>query len=74
MSAVTTGAWLLSNHVSGMVPPQDGATMRSDTQSVTIAADPERVFAFVADGSSLPRWAIGFAKSARPDGSGWTVS
>lgn len=48
--------------------------MRSDTQSVTIDADPGRVFAFVADGASLPRWAIGFAKSARPDGSGWIVS
>jgi uncharacterized protein YndB with AHSA1/START domain len=47
--------------------------MRGDTQGVTIAAGPGRVFAFVADGGSLPRWAIGFAKSARPDGSGWIV-
>jgi Polyketide cyclase / dehydrase and lipid transport len=48
--------------------------MRSDTQSVTIAAAPEQVWAFVADGANLPRWAIGFAKSARPDRSGWIVS
>ena len=47
--------------------------MRSDTQSVTIAAAPEQVLTFVADGANLPRWAIGFAKSARPDGSGWIV-
>ena len=48
--------------------------MRSDTQSVTIAAAPEQVWAFVADGANLPRWAIGFAKSVRPDGAGWIVS
>ena len=48
--------------------------MRSDTQSVTIAATPERVLAFVGDGANLPRWAIGFAKSVRPDGAAWIVS
>jgi uncharacterized protein YndB with AHSA1/START domain len=48
--------------------------MRSDTQSVTIAAAPEQVWTFVADGANLPRWAIGFAKSVRPDRSGWMVS
>jgi uncharacterized protein YndB with AHSA1/START domain len=48
--------------------------MRSDTQSVTIAASPEQVWAFVADGANMPRWAIGFAKSARPDMGGWIVS
>lgn len=47
--------------------------MRSDTQSVTIAATPKAVWAFVADGANLPRWAIGFAKSARPGGRGWIV-
>ena len=47
--------------------------MRSDTQNVTIDAAPERVFAFVADGLNLPRWAIGFAKSVRKDPSGWIV-
>ena len=47
--------------------------MRSDTQNVTISATPEQVFAFVADGANLPRWAIGFAKSVRTDGAGWIV-
>jgi uncharacterized protein YndB with AHSA1/START domain len=47
--------------------------MRSDTQNVTIAATPEQVFAFVADGANLPRWAIGFAKSVRNAPSGWIV-
>ena len=48
--------------------------MRSDTQSVTIAATPKQVLTFVADGANLPRWAIGFAKSVSPDGAGWIVS
>ena len=48
--------------------------MRSDTQSVTIAATAKQVLSFVADGANLPRWAIGFAKSVRPDGAGWIVS
>ena len=47
--------------------------MRSDTQSVTIAARPEDVLAFVGDGENLPRWAIGFAKSVRRCESGWIV-
>lgn len=47
--------------------------MRSDTRSVTIAAAPERVLAYVADGANLPRWAIGFAKAVRPDPPGWVV-
>jgi uncharacterized protein YndB with AHSA1/START domain len=56
-----------------MVPPKEGAQMRSDTQSVTIAVAPEQVLTFVADGANLPRWAVGFAKSVRPDGAGWIV-
>jgi hypothetical protein len=28
----------------------------------------------VADGVKLPRWVIGFAKSVRPDNSGWIVT
>ena len=48
--------------------------MRSDTQAVTIAADPKEVLAFVGDGDNLPRWAIGFAKSVRPDGDRWIVT
>ena len=48
--------------------------MRSDTQTVTIAAGPEQVLTFVADGANLARWAIGFARSVRPGRSGWIVS
>lgn len=43
-------------------------TLRSDTRSVTIAAPAREVFAFVADGANLSRWAIGFAKDVRPAG------
>jgi hypothetical protein len=56
-----------------MVPPEEDAEMRSDTQSVTIAVRPEDVLAFVGDGENLPRWAIGFAKSVRRCESGWIV-
>ena len=48
--------------------------MRSDTQSVTIGASAEDVFAFVADPASLPRWAVGFAESVRRDGDAWVVT
>jgi hypothetical protein len=48
--------------------------MRSDTQTVTVDAPPEKVLRFVADGRNLPRWAIGFAKDVRPDDHGWMVT
>jgi hypothetical protein len=48
--------------------------MHSDTQTVTIAAAPNDVLAFVADGANLPRWAIGFAKSVQPVDDAWIVS
>jgi hypothetical protein len=48
--------------------------VRSDTQTITIAVEPNAVIAFVGDGNNLPRWAIGFAKSVRPSGSGWLVT
>lgn len=49
--------------------------MRTDTQSVTIAATPERVLDFVADPESLPKWAIGFAQSVRRTDEGqWIVT
>ena len=32
------------------------------------------MLAYVGDGANLPRWAIGFAKSVRPHGSGWLVT
>jgi hypothetical protein len=48
--------------------------VRSDTQTITIAARADRVLAYVGDGAHLPQWAIGFAKSVRPHGSGWLVT
>lgn len=47
--------------------------MKSDTQSISILAAPVRVLDFVADGSNLPRWAIGFAKSVVQTDRGWMV-
>jgi hypothetical protein len=47
--------------------------MRSDTQAITIASSPEDVLGFVADPENLPRWAVGFAKAVRHDGSNWIV-
>jgi hypothetical protein len=48
--------------------------MRSDTETVTIGALPKDVLSFVGDGANMPRWAIGFAKSVRPNEAGWTVT
>jgi len=48
--------------------------MRYDTQSVTVDAPVDLVFAMVADPSRLPDWAIGFAHAVTPlPGGGWTV-
>jgi hypothetical protein len=48
--------------------------MRSDTQSVTIDAPLDQVFALVANPDRLPDWAIGFAQAVTPrPGGGWTV-
>src|SRR6516225_7880234 len=48
--------------------------MRTDTQTISIDAAPMDVITFIADGANLPRWAIGFATSVRPHGSGWLVT
>jgi hypothetical protein len=58
----------------GTDPPEEESHVRSDTLTITIGARPEQVLAFVGDGTNLPRWAIGFAKSVRPSGSGWIVT
>jgi uncharacterized protein YndB with AHSA1/START domain len=51
------------------------STVRADTQAVTIAADPARVFEFIADPRNLPRWAVGFAAGVRPGADGqWMVT
>lgn len=48
--------------------------MRATTESITIDASPDDVWAFVADPEKLPTWAIGFAKEIQQDGDGWTVT
>jgi uncharacterized protein YndB with AHSA1/START domain len=48
--------------------------MRSDTQTTTIPASYERVFAFLAKPENLPRWAVGFAREIRRDGERWLVT
>ena len=48
--------------------------MRTSTQSITIAAAPGDVFAFVADPENLPKWAIGFCKEVRDDDGTWIVT
>jgi hypothetical protein len=47
--------------------------MRADTKTISIEAEPERVFRLVADPRQLPTWAVGFAKAVRPEGDGWIV-
>jgi len=47
--------------------------MRTNTQSIAIAAPAGHVFEFVADLEKLPKWAIGFAKEIRRDNGGWLV-
>jgi hypothetical protein len=48
--------------------------VRTHVASIEIAAPPEAVAAFVADGAKLPIWAIGFAKAVERDGDGWQVT
>jgi hypothetical protein len=40
---------------------EEDDSMRSDTQTLSIDADPKLVLAFVGNGENLPRWAVGFA-------------
>jgi len=44
---------------------QELRTHRADTRSIGISAAPGDVFAFVADPSNLPQWAVGFCRSIR---------
>ncbi|MEC3979171.1 SRPBCC family protein [Amycolatopsis sp. H20-H5] len=44
---------------------------RAVTRAVSIAAPRPLVFAVVADPTTLPRYAPGFAKSVTPDGDAW---
>lgn len=45
----------------------------SKTLSVSIAAEPARVYAFLVNGENLPKWATAFCKSAAPEGKAWKV-
>ena len=48
--------------------------MRTETRSISIAAPPAAVFAYVADPRNLPEWAPAFADFVRPDGAEWLVT
>ncbi|WP_020392244.1 SRPBCC family protein [Kribbella catacumbae] len=45
----------------------------TQTRSISISASPQAVFDLVADPSTLPQWAPGFARAIRPDGDHWIV-
>src|SRR3954452_3526301 len=48
-------------------------TIRSVTRSISIQAPPTAVLDVVGDARALPRWAPGFARAVRADGSRWIV-
>jgi hypothetical protein len=48
--------------------------MRAETRTITIAAPPSAVHAYVTDLERLPEWAIGFAKAVRAEGDGHVVT
>lgn len=48
--------------------------MRSDTQTVTIDAPLDDVFAFISELENLPKWATGFCRSIRREGDRWTAT
>src|SRR5260370_11535726 len=48
--------------------------MRADTQTITIDANPSKVFRFVSNPENLPQWARAFCQAIRPDGDAWLVS
>jgi Polyketide cyclase / dehydrase and lipid transport len=48
--------------------------MRTYTTSIHIQSPPSKALDFLADGSKLPVWAIGFAKAVEHDGMTWVVT
>lgn len=50
------------------------ATVKSDTQAVSIDGTAEHVFDFLASPENLPKWAVGFCHSIRREGDYWTVT
>ena len=47
--------------------------MKSKTFTLSVAADPNEVFAYFANPETLPEWATDFCKSIRKDGEHWKV-
>jgi uncharacterized protein YndB with AHSA1/START domain len=47
---------------------------RGLTRAVTIEAPPARVLSVVADPTTMPRYAAGFARSVTPDGTGGWIA
>jgi hypothetical protein len=48
--------------------------MRADTRTISIDVGHHEVFDFLADPRSLPRWAVGFARSIREQDGRWLVA
>jgi hypothetical protein len=47
--------------------------MRADTKSISIDTPPLELVRFLSDPQSLPRWAVGFARSVRQEAGRWQV-
>jgi hypothetical protein len=47
--------------------------MRADTRSVSLDAQANAVFEYIADPRNLPRWAVGFAREVRSENGRWFV-
>jgi uncharacterized protein YndB with AHSA1/START domain len=47
--------------------------MNAETRSISIAATPAAVHAYLADAQNLPEWAPSFAAAVRPRGEDWVV-
>jgi len=48
--------------------------MKSNTQSVTLAAPVDHVFDFLAEPENLPCWAVGFCRAIRRQNGRWLVT
>lgn len=47
--------------------------MRADTRTISIETPSDKLLTYLSDARNLPRWAVGFAKTVRSSGDGWTV-
>ncbi|MGH7729192.1 MAG: SRPBCC family protein [Vulcanimicrobiaceae bacterium] len=48
--------------------------MRVETRSITLAALPEVVYAYISEPANLPEWAPVFAESVRPEDDHWVAT